>query len=305
MRDAIYPQWRKINMLQLPSDSLMCPSVNASSGQRPIHAVTGPTRIFADRLLKLVVNLPLKGIERSLKCAPGQLFDQRFLLGLAPACWRPELLSGIRSELGMPPAMWELFAQLIGQANFLGLAFELGANGCVYKAYLEFPVLVARHQYQPNGNNPPALLYKGFKWQPTSSEHQVFTDYHWTPQLPRDAIEMQLRTHLAPLTHATVRTLVDDIVEQACTRTSDQGLTCLEVSEAMTSRSSFDLNVYPAGISVAQITGRLTDVGQQFGLDSAQLASALKADKDQILGHISAGCDRNGQDFLTLYYDVT
>jgi len=269
--------------------------------KKRIHQIAGPERIFANRLLKVVANLPLKGIERSIKFSPGLFLHERFLVGIAPAYWSVALFTHIYTELQMPEALRKQFAESIKRANFLGLAFELAERGCVYKIYLEYPVQLNRHSTDDTAE--PVLQYHGFKWNPQAADQHGITDYVWRPRLSQTAIAAQFNHHLAHLAMPHIAELMQHVLAQAAARADAREFVFLEVGEAGSTRKSVDLNVYSAGIKLAQIHAQIAMIAANFGVQMDALLPVLERDAAQILGHVSAGRDRNGADFLTIYYD--
>lgn len=278
--------------------------INASTPAvkpRPVHQISGPSRELANRLLQVVENVPLTGIERSIKFAPGQFLNERFLLGIAPQHWRPALLASLYSKLSMPVSMQPQFAAALARANFLGLAFEQGPHDCGYKAYVEYPLLV---RHSANGTDAaPVLQYQGFKWNPQLPDKFIVTDYQWRPRLDRAGIEQQCQRQLAQTATPMTLTLLLQVLNQAAARRDAREFIFLEVAEPGSNRQSVDLNVYSAGLTVAQFAPQLNAIAEQFGLNSNAVALTLEHDGQQALGHVSVGCDRNGKDFVTIYFD--
>lgn len=279
----------------------MITSARPAIGPRPIHQLRGAARVFANRLLQVVANIPLKGIERSIKFGPGLFLSERFLVGIAPAYWSPTLLSSLTTALQMPAAMLSQFGAALAQANFLGLGFEQGEHDCSYKAYIEYPLLV-----RASGSSDhvvPVLQYQGFKWHPEHPDKFVVADYLWYPRLSCAGIALQFGQHLAQLTTPMIATLLHQVLNEAALQQDAADLIYLEVAEPGSTRQSVDLNIYSAGLLVAQFIPQLYAIAAQFGLEPQVVSSGLESAGPQMLGHVSAGCDRHGQDFLTVYFD--
>lgn len=288
--------------------SIACEKISAMSSMlqhsepRPLLSeISGPARGYVNRYLQVIANLPLKGIERSIKFAPGQFLHERLLVGIEPACWSPALFIRLCAELAMPPSLQQLFQVAMARANFLFVAFELGEHGCVYKAYAEFPVRVSGASR--DGVAPAALQYQGFKWNPDAPDQQTITDYVWTPRLAQAAIAARCAHHLAMLNTSLLPALLEQVLVQSVLRVDARELVFLEVGESGTPRKSVDLNVYPARLALAELILPLTAIAAGFGLELAAVKTILARDAQQVLGHVSVGCDRKGGDFLTVYYD--
>jgi tryptophan halogenase len=67
----------------------------------------------------------------------------------------------------------------------------------------------------------------------------------------------------------------------------------LEVQETDTPRQSFDLKLYDAGFTTADIP--IASLAAFFGIDKLRVPAAA-------LGHIAGGLGRDAKPFLTLYY---
>jgi len=272
--------------------------------KRPVHELAeGADCDAANRLLKRVAGLPLRAIEHSIKLAQGRFLGERFLIGVDPKLWDRVGLQTLPEDLGMPQGMWEQFRAALPSANFLGLAFEQEADGCLYKAYVEFPVLIERHRYQPGLASRPALIYIGFKWDPASPARQATTHYYWEPRLPAAQIASRMSRHISALGHAPVRGLVESLFERAKDRIGGEAMIYLEAEEKKSRRRSFALSFYKAGIELGDIRAGLLGVADVLAFPRALLEARLERDAAQALGTIAAGIDRNGQDFLTVYYD--
>lgn len=267
----------------------------------PLHQLHGPGRVVANRLLQLVANIALQGIERSIKFAPGQFLHERFLVGIAPAQWSGALLSGLSTDLLMPAGLQEQFAAALGRANFLGLGFEQGEHACGYKAYIEYPLLVLASG--SNDQVAPVLQYQGFKWIPGQPDQFLVTDYLWRPRLSLAGIAQQFEHHLGQSSSPAITTLLRQVLNEAALRQDAAEFIFLEVAEPDSRRQSVDLNIYSAGLLVAQFIPQLYALAAQFGLNQQAVSQVLERDKQQVLGHVSAGCDRHGRDFLTVYFD--
>ena len=250
--------------------------------KRPVHELAeGPECDAANRLLKRVAGLPLRAIEHSIKLARGRFLGERFLIGIDPKLWDRLGLQTLPEDLGMPREMWEQFRAALPSANFLGLAFEQETDGCLYKAYVEFPVLIERHCYRPGLASRPAMIYIGFKWDPASVARQAITYYHWEPRLPAALIASRMARHISAIGHAPVRLLVESLFELAKGRIGGEAMIYLEAEEEKSRRRSFALSFYKAGINLGDIRAELLGVAEVLAFPRAPLEARLERDAAQ------------------------
>jgi hypothetical protein len=92
------------------------------------------------------------------------------------------------------------------------------------------------------------------------------------------------------------------MLDLAGSRTRPGELLYVEVSEEGNPRDSFDINVYPADLQMAEIYPLLINTARHFSIDLEQFEELYEAVKTQKFGHVSGGTDRDGKDFLTVYF---
>ncbi|MEX0943251.1 MAG: hypothetical protein WD002_11990 [Pseudomonadales bacterium] len=68
-------------------------------------------------------------------------------------------------------------------------------------------------------------------------------------------------------------------------------------------RASFDLNLYPANLTLAEITDEVSAIANFLGRPGSELTPYYQQCKYATLGHISGGYDRSGEPFFTIYYE--
>jgi len=270
---------------------------------RPLHRLTGADGKWADALLRLVADIPLYGVEKSFKLGPGEMLRDRFLVGLKPAQWPRLRVDEIRTALAMPEGSYTQMAADLKRANFLGLAYESGPRQRVFKAYVEFPVPAQRLAGPKPGTVAAHMIYHGYKWDPDHGQDAALTQYWWAPELTLAEIQGCIAGHQTAITRPAVRAAVEDIVAHCARHCDARKFQYIEAREGAGSRVSYDLNIYAAALPVGAVAGMLRAAGQALTVDSAALDALLAEIADRPLGHVSAGTDRHGQDFLTLYYE--
>jgi hypothetical protein len=78
----------------------------------------------------------------------------------------------------------------------------------------------------------------------------------------------------------------------------------LEVREDDNPRHSFDLNLYKAGLRVRDLDAWISRIGAHYDLPADPFRQVYDAARPLALGHIAGGLDREGRDFLTVYYGM-
>ena len=268
-----------------------------------MHHLKGDDAKWADALLRLVAGVPLYGVEKSFKLGPGELLRDRFLVGLKPAEYAKLNLDGLRAALAMPERSFASMAADLKRANFLGLAYEPGSRQRVFKAYVEFPVPARRLAGPTPGTVAAHMIYHGYKWDPDRGEDAALTRYWWAPELDLAEIGACIARQQANITRPEIRATVEQIVAR-CARDCDaRKFQYIEAREGAGSRASYDLNVYAAALPVAEVAGLLRGAARALAVDPAALETLLAQCADCTLGHVSAGTDRHGQDFLTIYHE--
>ncbi len=85
-------------------------------------------------------------------------------------------------------------------------------------------------------------------------------------------------------------------------RTRPGELLYFEATEEGNPRKSFDVNVYRANLKVAEVYPLLVRIARHYAVDSQAVEEVYEGIRDQVLGHLSGGVDREGRDFLTIYF---
>jgi hypothetical protein len=276
---------------------------NPVQALRPLHALQGQSAAWANALLGMVAGLELYGVEKSFKMGPGQLLCERFLVGLQPPAWPKLGLDHMCSRLAMPERTFGLLAADLKRANFLGLAFEEARGRRLFKAYVEFPVPAQRLPGPVPGSVAAHLIYHGYKWDPDRGVDAALTRYWWSPGLSFTEISVCLARHEQAQTPGAIRSVPRALLARCGGRAGAADLKYLEAREDGGSRISFDLNLYAAMLRMEDVADIVRPAGLAFDIDPGLLDRFLASVSDRILGHVSAGIDRDGSDFVTLYYE--
>jgi hypothetical protein len=98
--------------------------------------------------------------------------------------------------------------------------------------------------------------------------------------------------------------IAQDIVRLAARVRPQAPFLYLEVSETGNPRQSFDVNLYKSGLSVADAASHLRGAAAHFGVAGERFEAVFGEMQQMPLGHIAAGCDRRGGEFLSVYAEV-
>ena len=78
----------------------------------------------------------------------------------------------------------------------------------------------------------------------------------------------------------------------------------LEVGEEGTARRSYDINLYKANLTLAEIEPVLLEAAARYALPQERFAAFYSQLRQRPFGHLSGGFARDGSDFLTVYYET-
>ncbi|GAA4012115.1 hypothetical protein GCM10022212_02050 [Actimicrobium antarcticum] len=254
-------------------------------GQRTDRCMDGARLLNGDsdarRVYQLIRNLPLTGFERSFKMRQGQLDSGRFLVGFPVKAMADADIDYLASQLGAPLAYRAAIAATLAQANFVHVGFEPGDGQRICKMYLEFP--------EPQAAGQP--LYIGYKWDLEETQQQAVSHYVPTTMPGKLAL-------VDPEACASLQ----DILGLATERVLLSALRYVEVTDQDTQRMSFDINLYPAGLRMRDLRPMLAALQHHFSIPDKAMTALMEHMADDVVGHVSAGTDRHGRAFVTVYH---
>ena len=240
------------------------------------------------------------GFEKSFKLSPGNLHADRVILGVRTKLTNPESLLNVCHALGMPAPYLTRFEKLLPEANTVGFGFEGGA----YKVYLEFWEKLRQRVRQEPTNVAPEILFLGYKWAISDPSRCALARYTCYPLLSVRGI----RNRLAELyDDPAISSLgaAQEIVALAANRIgSNESFVYVEAAEEGNPRKSFDLNLYKAGLRVADLYPILSALCERYSIPRARVERLNAEVGSRTFGHLSGGTGRDGQDFLTIYYEI-
>jgi hypothetical protein len=244
------------------------------------------------------------GREDSFKMSHAGLMPQRFLMGIPTKEIAPERILRWCDVLGMPPRLQTAFRQHLPEANMVGVGLEDSRDHGVYKMYLEFWDKV-RLEVSRTGRTDPLLLHLGFKWSAAGDDGDGrIARYHCFPMLSVHDTLTRIEQIYSGAATRTAQELALAIVRRAATNAPTELFLYVETSEDGNPRQSFDINLYKSGLTMAEIDPYLRDLGRHYRLSDEQLLPLLSHVGPLLLGHLSGGLDRNGNDATTIYYET-
>jgi hypothetical protein len=261
-----------------------------------------------DRLLQLVKELDVElGLERSFKISEKLLLENRFLLGTSKHTIKQkphEKLLGICERMDMPRDFLGVFSENLAKANYVHFGFEENVGTCLYKVYLEFYEDIEERVKRQPAESGPFVLHLGFKWNVSDNTKHALTQYLWYPLLSVRDMLTRMADRLDPRGYQKPLEVAKGIVTAASVRMAHQAILYLEVTEENNPRRSFDINMYRAGVKLRELYPFLLNMFRHYGIPPEEFRALYTRDKAETLGHLSGGIDRDGKDFLTVYYGV-
>jgi hypothetical protein len=250
---------------------------------------SGSKNHYAKSLYQWVKNLPLTGFERSFKMSHQQLNADRFLLGVSAPKINSVDVRFIANQMGFPHSWLPDLQRQLHKAVFVHFGFEQSAQHSVYKLYLEFA------QY----TLPDCPLYLGYKWDAENSQVRSVSSYAQVLGLSLE--DMVNRVH-AVYGDTHVAHIAQDIVTLAASHSTTHDMLFVEVRDDITSRVSFDINLYSTGLKVEAIWSELVHLCTYLDIKTSDFTQLQSAVRDQVVGHVSGGTDHHGKPFLTVYH---
>jgi hypothetical protein len=247
------------------------------------------------------------GFERSFKLSRGSVLANRFLasvkkdmLGVGAA----ETLTGLCGRLEMPEGLLQTFREQLPEAGFVHFGFEETETSVFYKVYLEFWTNWDDELSRRAQAAEPFLLHLGLKWDRSRAGRTTVTRYTCHPWLSVEKIRPRIGEIYAHRDATPPLDAVLAMAEAASRRTRPGRILYLEVSEDGNPRRSFDVNLYKAGLRVQDLDAWAPRIAAHYALPTEAFRPIYESARPQALGHLAGGLDREGRDFLTIYYGM-
>lgn len=266
------------------------------------NPAAGATQDAADRagrLLSWLQGQGLEGYEKSFKLSAQGLFANRFLGGLAAGQLPLDRLVQVCNDIGTPKEFMTRLGQEFSGADSVHFGFEEGHDSAIFKIYLEY---WKRLNPARRRRDESVLLHRAFKWDALDPKRCTVASYTCFPCLSREQTMGRIAgIYQGAVAHPSCE-LARQLMRLAATRSSEQ-LMYLEVGEEGNPRASFDLNFHAADLKLAEIGVPLMEITRSYSIPPERFAALWGRIKSKTLGHLSGGLSRDGQDFLTVYYD--
>jgi hypothetical protein len=244
------------------------------------------------------------GREDSFKMSSAGLVTQRFLLGVPLQGISPPRLAQLCVAMGMPQSCQASFQRHLADANLVFFGLEEDGDRSVYKVYLEFWDSV-RQQVLRSRQRDPLLLHLGFKWAADGDGKDARTArYTCFPLLSVADILDRLAALYANGRASEAHAAASAIIQRAAAANPAAAFLYVEVGEEGNPRRSFDVNVYKAGLCVADIEAPLHRLAQHYRLQADRFQAWLGQVAARPLGHLAGGIDKAGEDFMTIYFET-
>ena len=243
------------------------------------------------------------GYERSFKMSRGKLLANRYLLGISLQDTTSDDLFELCLRLKMPAPLFAQFQQNIPGANLVFLGFEDDEGGASYRVYLEYWDKICAEITAAPHETHPRLMFLGYKWNIKHPERQVLSEYICHPLLSTSEIIQRITQLYQPAKDRRVLEHVLDIIQRASVQCADRSFIYLEVGEGNNPRRSFDLNMYKASLSLHEIDQTLCRLQAYYEIQQQSFLKVKELVGPKLLGHLSGGTNRQGEDFLTFYYE--
>lgn len=283
------------------------PALQGVPGGRAAASLTEGMAPQGAELLGFIEALNVQPVvERSFKMFDRTLLANRFLWGFK----RDQLDEGaarklfeLCARLRMPAHHVAAFREHIGDANILFFGFEEHERACRYKAYLEFGDRLVRAKARNPDRPEPVLTYLGFKWDANDNGRASVARYTCHPAFTaRDMVERMREAFYDGRTSTPSFDIARAMVEQAAGRVGDDRFLYFETTEDDNPRNSFDINLYNARLRLEEIYPSLLKICEHFALPSEAFHRAYTPVRAATFGHVTGGLDREGRDFLSIYF---
>ena len=286
-----------------------------ASGEMDMTPNSGKESSDADRGLEKILTLfrqvgglnTQMDLESSFKTVHGRIFENRFLLGLDRRelkAGTDERIAAICEKIGMPEKLLAVFSRGLPDANHVYFGVEKDEKTLMFKVYLECRDKIEKQIGGAAVAGQSFPLFTGYKWDTRSPERQAVTRYDWYPSLPIPEILGRLRANVDSDGHSALFEIARGIVERASERIAHGDIQYLEVSEEGNPRKSFDLNIYKSGLRLVDLFPQLLAALQHYAIPADRFEHLYQRIKTERFGHLAGGIDRDGNDFMTVYYGV-
>jgi len=259
----------------------------------------------ANLLFNLINNYPIEGNESSFKMSFKTFNKIRFLIGINSHNFDITKLINICSQMLMPEQFQYLLKQNFSKSNLVLFGFEEHKNYCIYKVYLEFWEKNKQIVQKSNNNYNPLLQYIGFKWNAFDNSKNLITKYHYYPLISINTI-FNLLEKIYNCKYQNSLKIVKDIINFSAKRIDckKDSFIYLHSTDDKGMRNSYDINFYKAKVQLKDIKTSINNILINYEIEHFLIQSFIEKIQNKIFGHLSGGFDKQGNDFLTIYYEI-
>lgn len=259
----------------------------------------------ADFLIQLIKELNVMyDFERSFKMSQQKMGWHRFLMVVDKNDVKGnphQRILSICERMNMPEDFLEMFKENLSQANPVDFGFEADEEGCIYKAYLDFLPQLRKGGHINLNQTMPHLMFLGFKWDVLDPTKKALTKYTWYPSLSFEEIQTRLSDIYKGRKSIE---LAEEILGIIASKTTHDKVYYLDVSEGHSPRRSFDINAYSANLQLKELYPLMIKIWQYFSIPAQEFSELYRQMETKMFGHFSGGMDREGNDFLTVYFGL-
>lgn len=267
------------------------------------------------QLFELVKDLDAPfGFERSFKMQENRFYPNRILfsVGKLDIGAEPEgKIIDICHRLQMPSELLPFARGVLGNANIIHFGYEEHENGSIYKTYFEYEASYRDQREQARETLRSIHLCSAVKWDTGHPARHTITEYTVYPALSRAqrlermrAIYSNINNNNNNNNNALPLRLAAEIMALASRLIPEDDIFYLEAKEATNPRTSFDINIYNAELTMETLQGPVMELADYYSLDKTAFTDFFTTIKHKTFGHLSSGIDRNGKDFFSIYYGV-
>jgi hypothetical protein len=290
----------------LNGETLLYERLIPTPSLRPPHFASAKGNEKASLLFQFLENQKIRpAFERSCEFIARKLLGNRFLLGLEKNMIRQnpdDKILDICERMGMPVNFLESFKENLPEANIVGFGFGEDEGTCIVKAYLEFGIRFYRAIKSKPHHPDPYLSHLGFKWDAADNTKCNLTLYTCFPGYTTEGMLERLSNDIYRDKAGSPFEIVKGILDLASSKVSRGRFLYLDVKEENNPRSSFDINVYGANLRLKEVYPFLLGICRHYSILEEQFHNLYEPMKTQIFGHLAGGIDREGRDFLSIYF---
>ena len=204
--------------------------------------------------------------------------------------------------MNMPKNLSDTFQENFSEADTVGFGIEENETGCTVKVYLEFKSRYEEAIKKKPDKPGPYLSHLGFKWDASDNTRSALGRYTCFPAFTVEDMLERLSNNFYRNKDRDPFQIVKDILHLGSSKVGHDKFLYLDVNEKNNLRTSFDINMYGANLQMKELYPFLLEMCGYYSIPCGQFHILYDPVKTQIFGHLAGGIDREGKDFLTVYF---